>query len=418
MDPLGNQPAQTNPQQPPMAPPPSPAPTPVAQGPVATEPQMEAPRPEQMTPPVAPQERPVEAWPPAGTAAAQEISEVNNTPAAEAPVGAPATAQPAPTGAMDGFVAPVPIVEDSKGPTGSNPVDKPMSDQQADSLFQEEPETKEKKPGGKAKKTLIILFTALILSLIALGGYILYFGNKAAQAYVGNSASAKYKEAFSQISSALEQSPIKSAELESVFNKLKAAKDTPSGLSQVVLGNLNPNYKKAQDAQKLEEAYIKDAKAYYETYGLYPGFVAAIPQGLTVLNNISKLPQTDLTTTTAEILQKNIYSIANDCSETIKAISDSEKPSDLSDAAKAFSDSLTALCTNSIASTSDGAELLLKDQTGILSSESQAKLGAYYTSYKTAAEETIKQTNTDGTALNKLLLYKTSALEQAKALAQ
>ncbi len=177
MDPLGTQPAQANP-QPPVVPPtpnpvsPQPAPAPVA----------EAQRPTPVTAPVAPAERPVEAWPPAGTPAAQEVlGQQPQTAAAPLPnpsetqsIGIEATQatdlntgtqtdppviaeNPAPAATpqdMNGFIV-TPAAQEIKN-AAANPTNTIMSDQQADKLFQEEPATKARNKKHKINRLVVL----------------------------------------------------------------------------------------------------------------------------------------------------------------------------------------------------------------------------------------------------------------------
>lgn len=433
MDPLANQPSQAAPQQPPVAPP-TPPTVPTAPPPVAA-PALDAPRPEQVTPPVvlAP-ERPVEAWPPAGTPAAAEVAQTPPPPVA-APISEPALspveaqtvgtevsaaagaipvvtpAGPPAPGGMDGFVSPAAKeIKDSVNSQGSNPITQPvMSDNQADQLFQEEPATKARKKHAKFKKVVLMLLVLLVVGLLGAGVYVFFFGNKAADSYSKTSSATAYKEAFSQIESALSADPVNAAELQAGFNKLKVAKDNSKALSPVILGELNPNYKKAQEASSAEGTYKTKAEAYQAKYGDYAEYLGTLSGSLTVVTDLGDLSSVDLTAVTAEKLNTDLGALLSKCNDSVKAMVTVTKPTDLSDSSDALQKDLTLVCTESIDSLGDGILVFLSGKTGVLSAEDQVKAKSYLTTLS-GVPATFK--------LEDLLAYKKAVLDQAKTLQQ
>lgn len=401
MDPLGTQPAQPNPQTPPISPPaaPIPAPAPVAQQPVAPAPEVQ--RPEPVTAPVAPDARPVEAWPPAGTPAAQEAAQAPQTVQAPQPV--PSQAGPAeamsigaettqatnldpsavPTTTstpgsspqdMNGFVSPAAQEIRNAAPTIA---DNPMSDQQADKLFQEEPATKQRNKHKKIKKILVSLIVLILVIAGAGAAYLFIIGNKSAKSYTETSSLKSYKDAFSQIQTSLQKQPVDSAELAAGFNKLKVSSQNSSSLSKLPLGELNPNYKKAKDLSKLESDYRAKALAFQKKYADYTDYVKALSDSFTVVSSLDDLKDIDLTVVTAEKMTTDLGNLLKDCTAASKALEGSTKPSDLSKSSTSLSSSLVRICYESVDSLEDGALVLLAGKTGILNAADQLAMRAY-----------------------------------------
>lgn len=457
MDPLGKQPAQPNTQQPPISPSPTPTPPPTptaAQSPSSPQANNTPPAPSQ-TPNIAPvPERPVEAWPPAGTPAAEELNKIStqtesptnipNNPnqniapteaqalgaevseAAQPPVGSvtePAPAQqskPVNSG-MDGFVSPVAQeIKDSVNSAEANnvettPAKNPMSDQQADKLFQEEPETKKRNRQKKVKKILISLLVLLAVILIAGGSYIFFFGNKAASDYSNATSNSAYKEAFGQIQSSLSEIPVNSSELQSGLNKLKVAQNNSKQLSSVILGDLNPNYKKAKQAAQSTDSFITKANDYQSKYADSADFLVALSNSLEVITKIEDYGSKDLSTTPAEKISADLSEILKDCTDSSVALTQVTKPGELSEASEELSKALVAICTESIDSIEDGLLALVSGKTGLLSTEDQEKAKLFLSSYASTSTGLVENYKVDIKSLTQFLQ---DALEQAKTLEQ
>lgn len=455
MDPLGNQPAQPNPQQPPVVPldpsvnvNPAPAVSPQPQqsvapksSPAPTEPSRPEPATQNITPPL---ERPVEAWPPAGTPAAAEVAQASvpitegssnqptpteaqtiGTEVSEAAGAIPsASTEPTPPpiapapGGMDGFVTPIAKeIRDSVNTNSVTSSEPTMSDQQADKLFQEEPATKARKKHAKIKKVIVSLLLIALLSVIAGGAYIFYFGNKAAQSYVDTASTTAYKEAFSQIQTALGEQPVNKAELEAGFNKLKVAQSNSQGLSPVVLGQLNPNYKKAQQASEAGEAYRAKAEEYQEKYAEYAEFLATLSTSLALVSEFDDLPSIDLTTTPAEKLSADLNALLTKCNDSVRALAEVSKPGELSEDTAGLSKNLALICTESTSSLEDGVITLLVGKTGILSASDQEAAKEYLVVF-TNTSTNIANAETGAVNLQTLTDYQQSALDEAKELHQ
>jgi len=442
MDPLANKPAQPNPQQPPIIPP---NPNPVSPQPQAQQNNSNQPvatgRPEPVAQNIAPTpERPVEAWPPAGSPAAEELANpsppapVNiseHTPEIAQSIGNEVTdavdmgqstlAQTEPSktsasGKMDGFVSPV--AKEIKEVVGTNQspstnTENQMSDQQADRLFQEEPATKKRNRHAKLKKILISLAIFIVLSLIALGVYIFFFGNKAAQSYKNAYLNSGFNEALSQIQSALSEQPINSAELTSGFNKLKVAQGNSSSLGTVFLGDINPNYKKAKQANKSTLDLKEKIKAYQEKYSDYPEYIAVLSTSFDVVAKLDELAQTDLTTIAAEKLNTDLNTLLTECNSSIKLLKEVEKPGDLSQSSDDLSKALTTICTESMDSLEDGIIVLLTGKTGVLSAEDQEKAKLYLESFGNTSVNIQENYKVN---VASLYSFQQDALEQAKSL--
>lgn len=451
MDPLGNQPAQPNPQPPidPIQPNPQPQAWPQTSAPVANPVitlNPEVPRPDPLSAPVISPERPVEAWPPAGSPAAKEAEQIsqaqqtvpnptttedlgneatranqtqNQTPSIIpiVPVANDLNQQSRPQD-MNGFTT-SPAAQEIKDSVAKNVAQEaPMSDQQADNLFQEEPATKARKKHKGLKRILISLLVLLITAGIASGAYLFFYGNKVAQSYSDTSSVNSYKDAFSKIQTSLGKQPIDSAELEAGFNKLKVSTQTTNTLTNIPMGQLNPNYKKAQQLNKLEADYRVKALAYQTKYADFKDYLKALSDSFGVVSSLDDLKSIDLTKTTSEKMATDMSAILKDCSTATKNLGSSAKPANLSTASKSLQTMLINFCTEATDSLEDGPLALLTDKTGILNAADQAKMRTYLDAFGSASTIVASKDVDPNADIEALTTYQQSALDGATSLLQ
>lgn len=441
MDPLGTQPTQPNPQPPVVPPTPNPVPPQPAPAPV-----VEAQRPAPVTAPVAPVERPVEAWPPAGTPAAQEALDqqpyamqpdmqpqvasaplpnpletqaigTEATQAANPPMGVETPAQASSPQDMNGFIV-TPAAQEIKN-AAANSTDTIMSDQQADKLFQEEPATKARNKKHKLKKFFISLFILLLVSALAAAGYILFFGNKVAKTYTDTSSLNGYKESFTQVQSALSKQPIDSAELEAGLNKLKVASQNDKKLVVIPLGQLNPNYKKAQDLSSLESGYKSQASKYFDDYGAYAPFISNLSKSLNLISELEDTENIDLSTATSEAIDLKFGELLTECKVLIAGLGSATEPADLSKGTDQVVAYFNDICINSESSLEKAGTVLLNGKTGPVAEADKAALTNLISTYSQSSMLLTSGTTpgSDETEeFNKLLAYQRSALEDAQKL--
>lgn len=422
MDPLSK---PVEPQQP--APVVSPTPTPPA---APVQPAQRPPQNTQITDQFA---RPVAPWPPAGQVPAQETVNavpvpVTPTPQPEVNTISPQVAQTIgletseAAGAIPNLgdqqvakpVAQV-IAEDS--PLGPTPpvaaTEEPMTDNQAGNLFKEEDSTKKRNKKAKTKKILKIVIGLLVTLIVLAGAYIFWFGNKAAQSYKNSSSISAYQTAFSDISGSLEKDPVESAPLEAGLNKLKIAEDNNTQLSVVVLGTVNPNYKKAKTLSGLVDNYKASTKSYKDKYS-YPAFLASLANTNSVVNSLGDLDKIDVKVVHAEDVLKSVQTISDKCTKATAGIKDSPKPADMSTPTDTYYKALSEICS----SLEPTIEVVLKDKTGIMTPEDQTKVKDALAGVSNSANSFTNGSGSASFYINQLSSYLRSAHDEAQKLQQ
>ena len=165
-----------------------------------------------------------------------------------------------------------------------------------------------------------------MLTLIILAGaYIFFIGNSAASTYKNQSSVAAYQEAFAEISDSLSNKPVDITKLNSGISKLKTAEERNAKLSSVILGDLNPNYKKAKNLSSSVNVYRDSTKDYKEKYS-YPEFLSALSAANSSVEALQKLNAQ--TFTTVEDTLSLVKKTSDECSSNASAIKAADKPSD------------------------------------------------------------------------------------------
>lgn len=386
------------------------------------------PRPPQKTPVSVPtiQERPVTSWAPANealkatkkTAPTLQEAESIGLETAQAAGAIPVDSQTPGSPKMNDFITPTqptqPLEEPAKIPDPA--LQAPMNDAQADQLFKsDEPQKKSHKGLRKLLLTLIVL---LVLGGVSLAGYVFFFSSKAAQSYQNSSGLTAYKDSLTQIKTALEADPTSLAELESGLNKLKTTTENSKRLNEVVLGNLNPNYKKAQQASLLEAEFSNKLTQFQSTYGDYPEFIASALQANKIASEIGDIANTDLTTTTAEDLSQKVKDLVEECKITTKSLNSATKPADMGEDAQKFSLAISNLCQTAPGSLEAGLLVLLEGKTGVLAEADRAVVKAQMQAITTNLSLISSGSHPDSLSLNKVGAYGASSLQDVSALLQ
>ncbi len=429
MDPANTQQPQNptpTPPQPPVAP--SPAPQPATN----VSPMTEQPphRPEQKTQINDSFARPVAPWPPAGMQTAQTAAPTSvSDPASISPQVAQTigleTAEAAGAvpnlGSNPATVEQNPMPED---PLQTNPADQQplnssdsilgpnetsMSNEQADNLFKEEESTKKLFKKKKIKKVLKIVVATLLTLIILAGAYIFFIGNSAASSYKNQSSVAAYQEAFTDISDSLSNKPVDTTKLNAGINKLKVAEERNAKLSLVILGDLNPNYKKAKSLSGSVNTYRESAKGYKQKYS-YSEFLSALSTNNSSIDALQKL--NSQTFTTVEDTLSLIKKTSDDCTKNATSLKSADKPSDLSLAAEAYYKALADICSP-LEST---VQTILKDKTGALSDTDKDSLKSALTGVSNSSTSLINGSGASSFFVNQLTSYLRSAQDEATKL--
>jgi hypothetical protein len=294
-------------------------------------------------------------------------------------------------------------------PSPLDPSASSMSDEQAENLFKEEESTKKLFKKKKIKKVVKVIF-ALLLSLIILAGsYIFLMGNSAASSYKNQSSVAAYQEAFSEISDSLSANPVDAIKLNAGIDKLKTAEERNAKLSTVILGDLNPNYKKAKNLSGAITAYRESTKGYKEKYS-YAEFLSALSASNSSVEVLQKLNAQ--TFTTVEDTLSLVKKTSEDCTKNTTALKDSAKPSDLSLASEAYQKALSDICTP-LEST---IQAILKDKTGALADTDKDALKSALNGVSNSSTSLINGSGPSSFYVNQLTSYLRSAQDEATKL--
>jgi len=419
MDPSTNQP-QVNPQVPPQTPPPAPAANtaPIVNQPPNTVP----PRPAQATPVMDSFSRPVAPWP-ANPQQAQNAAATN--PAAEF---SPQVAQTVghetseaagaiPNLGSSGDPVTTPTTTDSflDEPAATPPESEPpvMTDTQAKDLFKEEDATKKHFKSIKIKKALKVFLGLIILTLIIGGVYIFWFGTKAAQSYKNSSSISSYKDAFTEITDSIAQQPMDSAKLESGLNKLKIAEDNNTKLNSIILGDLNPNYKKVKKLSSTVAAYKEGTKSYKDKFS-YPTYIASIASANGVVDDLQKLGGINVQAVNSEDVLKDVKELTDKCTKAITGIKDSPKPADMSTPTDTYHKALTDICIPLLGT----IETTLTGKTGIMTPEDQTKVKEILSGVANSASSFVNGSGSASFDINQLSAYLREAHDEADKLKQ
>jgi hypothetical protein len=386
-------------------------------------------RPVQNTPPIEPaaQQRPVAPWPPAGTPAATEMNS-QNTVVKTAPSAQELQAIGTEVSESAGAIQPTSTPKNTKisdfktSPSVPNPPINPtvvppeplMSDNQADQLFTED--SKPKKSKSKLKKVVVTLLVLVLSLALTAAAYIFLYGSQQAQSYKNSSPFTSYQEAFTQIKLSLEKTPIDSAEFEAGSNKLKSAVENPGKLTNIYLGDLNPNYKKAKNAKSIEIEYQKQAEQYLAAFGTYPEFLSSLSESFNLVSQIEDFSSLDLTTKTAEDVSTEMTKFVEDCNETTKEIEAAEKPAEVSAGSKKLKESLSNLCSGDSGSIKNGPLVVLAGKSGALSTEDQTALKDQLSSISSLATSLTSGEDESAFDINSLIAYQRSSLENTQKL--
>lgn len=431
MDPLNNQPqtpaqgADPNPQTPTTPPPVQPqqhiAPasntSPIADQPV---------RPAQNTQFNESFERPVAPWPPASTTSSQtssggpavanpqpvspSVAQTIGLETAEAAGAVPNVGSAAqPTQNDNATTAPEDVFEPpAKAPEMILPP-KDMSDEQANSLFTEEEATKKRDKKRKIKKVVKIVLGLLLSLIVIVAAYIFVIGNSAASSYKNQSSVTAYQDAFTEITESLTKDPVDSVKLSSGINKLKSAEDNSAKLSTVILGDLNPNYKKAKNFSLTIADYKESTKGYTEKYS-YPEFITALSSNNDTVVDLQKLNAEAFTT--VEDTLKRVKEVSETCIKNTSALKDSAKPSDLGTASEAYYKALNDICSP----LEPTIQTILKDKNGALSDADKGSVKSALNGVSNSSTSLINGSGPSSFYINQLTSYVRSALDEATKL--
>lgn len=283
------------------------------------------------------------------------------------------------------------------------PVASPTSE-----LFQQETLNQNLPKSSKLKKVLLSILGCSLFVALFLGVYIFIFGNKVVENYRTSSSITIYQSAFQEISSALEKTPADKAKLESGFNKLKIAESNHGQLSNLFLGNLNPNYKKAKEMGGAISEYHANTKKFQENYA-FVSFLTALSNVDLSLNAISELNKTDFSKVPVETFSTNLENATQNCKDLITSLKEAAKPADLSLASGAFTSALAATCEElpkTVQSVTDG-------KTGLLGTEDQEKLKAILTATSNNISSIINGSNISSFYINQLTSYSRAAKDES-----
>lgn len=378
--------------------------------------------------------RPVAPWPPADTQA--QATQAVEQPMAPSPTFDPLTQQAAQTigqetaeaagaipnvdpdpatnmaGPSIGAQQAASIPDQSNPALTSSPLDPSvasMSDEQADTLFKEEESTKKLFKKKKIKKVLKVSIALLLSLIIIAGAYIFLMGNSAASSYKNQSSVTAYQEAFGQISDSLSANPVDSTKLNEGISKLKTAEERNPRLSSVILGDLNPNYKKAKNLNGAISAYRETTKGYREKYS-YPDFITALSANNSSVDTLQKL--NSQTFTTVEDTLSLVKKTSEDCTKNTTALKNSDKPSDLSLASEAYYKALADICTP-LEST---IQTILKDKTGALADADRDAIKSALNGVSNSSTSLINGSGPSSFYVNQLTSYLRSAQDEATKL--
>jgi hypothetical protein len=293
---------------------------------------------------------------------------------------------------------------------GSAPL---MTDNQASTLFQEGASTKKLLSHNKHKRLLKRIGLALGLILVILIAYIFLYGNRVAQSYKDGSSITTYKDAFTEISSALDVSPVDSSKLESGLNKLKIAENNQNKIGSVFLGNYNPNYKKAKLISTSTAEYKKSTKEYQEKYSFNKFLTGLSSIGITI-DNLGKLNSENYATLTYEQLAVKITNLTTDCSTAIAEVKDAAKPSDLSLASDSFIKALGEIC----ASINPIYQEIITAKTGLISNEDQDRIKLALVGINNSVTSIVNGSGISSFYINQLTSYSRAAEQDSKNLLQ
>ena len=293
---------------------------------------------------------------------------------------------------------------------GSNP----MSDNQAEELFKEEPRTKKHFKNLRFKKGLKVSIAVLTLTLITAVGYLFIAGNHAASSYKKSSSLVAYRNSFTGITESLSKATVDPSEVEAQYNTLKVLEGNSNHLSSVFGGSLNPKYKSAQQLQALEQSYILKASTYQGKFSDYSIFISTLSGSYSLLENLDNFNKVDYKTETAESLRSNLQKTYKDCTNHIESLQDSAKPSDLSPASKQLEESLKEICTEGKDSLQNGPLTVLSDdKAGILTPETQETLKTQITRIIDLAGGVLNGSGAESFELNSLSAYQRESLSEA-----
>ncbi len=273
-----------------------------------------------------------------------------------------------------------------------------MTDSQADQLFEEDSSTPKKKR-GRGRKLALSLISILLLAGFGLGGYVFYFGSKAATDYNNSSKLKSYTAVLGSIEASLKDSESDSdpsAELQ----KLKDLNSQPTSLKTVFLGDLNPKYKKASQKASQEKDIATKAKQFEQK--LEPG-VAFIAEFSSAFNSIyggSSSEGLNLNTTTAEELSKKFKTNADNCKKVIDNLATLNPPEEFKSLTDFLKTKLQTQCYEAYTNLANS----LNGKTGVLNPEDLAKVTEGLTSIGQNLSSLLTGTGD--------LAYETSKLEQ------
>lgn len=384
--------------------------------PEPTQEQNQVPKPERPvlnTPISTPDERPIGSWAPAAqTESAEEPSPAYNqpesTPNLEPMISAsfsptPEQTQPELQAQQIGQE-----VTEITAPQEELQVQVPVQEVEPALTYAPDPLPKE---SGKPRKLLLSILSLIMIFALILGVYIFIFGTKAASSYKENSSISTYKEAFEQISQSLQKSPADKATLEAGINKLKIAEDNQANLSKILLGQLNPKYKKAQQLGSVIGEYRTNAKSFQEKYA-FPTFLATLSESDSALSAILKLNQTDFKTTPIETFSQNVTSATDNCKQLITKLKEAAKPADLSAPTESFANSLSDVCTQLPNTIQD----IVEGKSGLVDSADQEKIQRTLTAANNNISSIINGSSTSSFFINQLTAYARSAKDESASL--
>jgi hypothetical protein len=296
---------------------------------------------------------------------------------------------------------------------GSNP----MSDNQAEELFKEEPRTKKHFKNLRFKKGLKVGIAVLIMTLITAVGYLFIAGNHAASSYKKSSSLVAYRNSFTGITESLSKATVDPSEVEAQYNTLKVLEGNSNRLSSVFGGSLNPKYKSAQQLQALEQSYILKASTYQGKFSDYSIFISTLSGSYSLLTNLNNFNRADYKVETAESLRSDLQKTYKSCVKQIANIQKVSKPSNLSSASQQLSNSLKTACTDGNSSLRNGPLVTLSEEkTGILTPETQQLLTNQFQNTSELVNEILNGSGSESFELNTLSAYQREALSEATSL--
>jgi len=201
--------------------------------------------------------------------------------------------------------------------------------------------------------------------------------------------------------------------LESGLNKLKIAEDNNTKLNSIILGDLNPNYKKVKKLSSTVAAYKEGTKSYKDKFS-YPTYIASIASANGVVDDLQKLGGINVQAVNSEDVLKDVKELTDKCTKAITGIKDSPKPADMSTPTDTYHKALTDICIPLLGT----IETTLTGKTGIMTPEDQTKVKEILSGVANSASSFVNGSGSASFDINQLSAYLREAHDEADKLKQ